>query len=72
MDAVSAGMDAEAPSPYGYGSALVRAVESGLLSETQLDESVRHVLRDKFALELLENPYVAGDRSRLAPAPARR
>jgi hypothetical protein len=30
---VSAGMDVEAPSPYGYGQALVRAVESGLLSE---------------------------------------
>jgi hypothetical protein len=26
-------MDVEAPSPYGYGQALVRAVESGLLSE---------------------------------------
>jgi beta-glucosidase-like glycosyl hydrolase len=58
---VSAGMDVEAPSPYGYGSALVRAVERGLLSETQLDESVRRVLRDKFALGLFENPYVAED-----------
>jgi beta-xylosidase len=58
---VSAGMDVEAPSPYGYGQALVRAVESGLLSEEQLDESVRRVLRDKFALGLFENPYVAED-----------
>jgi beta-glucosidase-like glycosyl hydrolase len=58
---VSAGMDVEAPSPYGYGSALVRAVERGLLSETQLDESVRRVLRDKFALGLFENSYVAED-----------
>jgi beta-xylosidase len=58
---VSAGMDVEAPSPYGYGKALVRAVESGMLSELQLDESVRRVLRDKFALGLFDNPYVAED-----------
>jgi beta-xylosidase len=58
---VSAGMDVEAPSPYGYGQALVRAVESGLLSEAELDESVRRVLRDKFALGLFENPYVEED-----------
>jgi beta-xylosidase len=58
---VSAGMDVEAPSPSGYGNALVRAVESGLLSEEQIDESVRRVLRDKFALGLFENPYVAED-----------
>jgi len=45
----------------GRGSALVRAVERGLLSETHLDESVRRVLRDKFALGLFENPYVAED-----------
>jgi beta-xylosidase len=58
---VSAGMDVEAPSPHGYGKALVRAVESGKLSEDQLDESVRRVLRDKFALGLFDNPYVAED-----------
>jgi beta-xylosidase len=58
---VAAGMDVEAPSPYGYGKALVKAVESGLLTEAQLDESVRRVLCDKFALGLFENPYVAED-----------
>jgi beta-glucosidase-like glycosyl hydrolase len=54
---VSAGMDVEAPSPHGYGKALVRAVESGKLPEDQLDESVRRVLRDKFALGLFDNPW---------------
>jgi beta-xylosidase len=54
-------MDVEAPAIYGYGKTLVRAVESGLLSEDQIDESVRRVLRDKFALGLFENPYVAED-----------
>jgi beta-xylosidase len=58
---VSAGMDVEAPSPHGYGKALVKAVEDGRLSEAQLDESVRRVLRDKLALGLFENPYVAED-----------
>jgi beta-xylosidase len=58
---VTAGMDVEAPSPHGYGNALVQAVESGKLSEAQLDECVRRVLRDKFALGLFENPYVAED-----------
>jgi beta-glucosidase-like glycosyl hydrolase len=41
--------------------ALVRAVERGLVSEAQMDESVRRVLRDKFALGLFENPYVRED-----------
>lgn len=58
---VAAGMDVEAPSPYGYGKSLVQAVESGKLSAAQLDECVRRVLRDKFALGLFENPYVAED-----------
>jgi beta-glucosidase len=58
---VAAGMDVEAPSPHGYGEALVRAVQSGKLSEEQLDTSVRRVLRDKFALGLFDNPYVAED-----------
>jgi beta-glucosidase len=58
---VAAGMDVEAPSPYGYGEALVRAVKNGLLTEQQLDECVRRVLRDKYALGLFDNPYVAED-----------
>jgi beta-glucosidase len=58
---VAAGMDVEAPSAHGYGKALVRAVESGKLPAEQHDESVRRVLRDKFALGLFDNPYVAED-----------
>ncbi|EDY62533.1 beta-glucosidase [Streptomyces pristinaespiralis] len=58
---VAAGMDVEAPSPYGYGKTLVRAVENGLLPLEQLDVSVRRVLRDKFALGLFDKPYVAED-----------
>jgi beta-glucosidase len=58
---VAAGMDVELPAVHGYGKVLVEAVRSGLLSEGQLNESVRRVLRDKFALGLFDNPYVRED-----------
>ena len=54
-------MDVELPMVHGYGQVLVKAVESGKVSESQLDQSVRRVLRDKFALGLFDNPYVAED-----------
>src|SRR5262249_6126826 len=40
---------------------LVNAVKSGKVTESQVDESVRRVLRDKFALGLFDNPYVSED-----------
>jgi beta-glucosidase len=59
--ALAAGMDVELPMVHGYGHVLVKAVQSGKVSEWQLNESVRRVLRDKFALGLFDNPYVAED-----------
>jgi beta-xylosidase len=59
--ALAAGMDVELPGIHGYGKVLVQAVKSGKVTESQLDESVRRVLRDKFALGLFENPYVQED-----------
>ena len=59
--ALAAGMDVELPMVHGYGQVLVKAVQSGKVSEAQLNESVRRVLRDKFALGLFDNPYVAED-----------
>jgi beta-glucosidase len=56
--ALAAGMDVELPGIHGYGKVLVQAVKSGRVTESQLDESIRRVLRDKFALGLFENPYV--------------
>ncbi len=41
-----------------YHDHLAELVHSGQISESDLDESVRHVLRVKFALGLFENPYV--------------
>lgn len=54
-------MDLELPGVHGYGQVLAKAVQSGKLSESQLDESVRRVLRDKFGLGLFEQPFVRED-----------
>jgi len=59
--ALAAGMDVEAPAVYGYGLVMAKAVRDGTVPESLLDRSVRRVLRDKFALGLFDNPYVAED-----------
>jgi beta-glucosidase len=41
-----------------YHDNLANLVQSGQVTETQLDEAVRHVLRVKIALGLFERPYV--------------
>ena len=57
--ALMAGLDVELPIVHGYGHVLMKAVERGAVPESLLDESVRRVLRDKFALGLFDDPYVA-------------
>jgi beta-glucosidase len=59
--ALAAGMDVELPGVHGYGKLLIGAVKSAKVTESQVDESVRRVLRDKFALGLFEKPYVDED-----------
>jgi beta-glucosidase len=59
--ALAAGMDVELLGVHGYGSVLVQAVKNGKVTEAQLDESVRRLLRDKVMLGLFENPYVKED-----------
>jgi beta-glucosidase len=59
--ALAAGLDVELPQIHGYGHALVDAVQDGKVPESLLDESVRRVLRDKFALGLFDDPYVPED-----------
>ena len=60
--ALAAGMDVETPAVYGYGQVLARGrARAGRCPSPLLDRSVRRVLRDKFALGLFENPYVAED-----------
>jgi beta-glucosidase len=59
--ALAAGMDVELPGVHGYGQVLVQAVKNGKVAESQLNESVRRVLRDKIVLGLFENPYAKED-----------
>jgi len=54
--AFTAGVDMDMESNI-YHEHLVDLVKSGKISEAQVDESVRRVLRVKFALGLFESPY---------------
>ncbi|AHG02057.1 glycoside hydrolase family 3 (plasmid) [Halostagnicola larsenii XH-48] len=59
--AVQAGIDVELPYTDCYGEHLVDAVESGVLAEKTLEESVRRVLLAKARNGLLEDPTVDPD-----------
>jgi len=59
--ALEAGLDVELPAEFGYGRTLAAAVEAGRVPGEWLDRSALRVLRDKFALGLFDNPYVAED-----------
>lgn len=47
VDAANAGLDIEMNATQFYGSRLVRAVEEGLVPESQIDDAVRRILRQK-------------------------
>jgi len=55
--AFTAGVDMDMVSSL-YHDHLAQLVKTGQVSETELDEAVRRVLRVKFALGLFEHPYV--------------
>jgi beta-glucosidase len=57
--AIAAGLDVEAPVPFGYGDTLAAEVERGTVDVQHVDASVRRVLQAKFELGLFENPYPA-------------
>ncbi|MFF5303788.1 glycoside hydrolase family 3 N-terminal domain-containing protein [Streptomyces sp. NPDC013161] len=52
--ALRAGMDVELPDQRGFGTALVQAVEQGLVHEEFVNRAVRRVLRQKVDLGLLD------------------
>jgi len=54
--AFNAGVDMDMQSSL-YHEHLVDLVKAGKISEAQIDDAVRHVLRVKFALALFDNPY---------------
>ncbi|RSM43237.1 glycoside hydrolase family 3 protein [Amycolatopsis balhimycina DSM 5908] len=55
--AITAGLDVELPTQFGYGSVLAAEVEQGNLDVREVDACVRRVLRAKFELGLFENPH---------------
>ncbi|WP_432246170.1 beta-glucosidase (plasmid) [Arthrobacter sp. G.S.26] len=63
--AVSAGLDVELPSAYGFGPALADAVSNGIVDEAVVDRAVLRVLTHKFELGLFEQPFVEEDPARL-------
>ncbi|MGB7437127.1 MAG: beta-glucosidase BglX [Candidatus Acidiferrum sp.] len=64
--AFSAGLDMDMESDV-YHQNLAKLVKAGKISERQIDESVRHVLRVKFALGLFEKPYTDESREKHGP-----
>ena len=59
--ALHAGIDMEAPRPFGFTDDLLRAVERGEADMAEIDQAVYRILLGKFRLGLFENPYAAED-----------
>jgi beta-glucosidase len=56
--ALKAGLDIELPNPIMYPRGLRDALQNHLITEEDIDRSVRRILKQKFRLGLFENPYV--------------
>ena len=66
--AFAAGVDMDMESNL-YHEHLVDLVKAGKVSESQIDEAVRRVLRVKFALGLFDNPFTDEARENHGPLP---
>jgi beta-glucosidase len=66
--AVNAGVDVSmTPSDYaGWNAGLAEAVRQGLVSVDRINQSVRRILRLKFALGLFDHPYVDASKANAA------
>ncbi|MEN3359879.1 MAG: beta-glucosidase [Mycobacteriales bacterium] len=66
--AVNAGVDMSmTPSDYvGWQAGLLQDVQRGLVSVARIDQSVRRILKLKFALGLFEHPYVDAGKANAA------
>ncbi len=64
--ALSAGVDVGISYEKGFMALLIESVNEGEASMTDVDRSVRRVLRQKFALGLFDRPYVDPDRAACA------
>lgn len=68
--AINAGIDVSmTPTTLDFNESLLELVESGRVTESRLDESVRRVLQLKFELGLFEHPYPRNDRFERIGAP---
>jgi beta-glucosidase len=56
--ALTAGLDLEAASPYGYGDEFLNLVRQGGVDEALVNRAVHRILRVKFLAGLFENPYI--------------
>jgi beta-glucosidase len=56
VKASKAGLDQEQPDQYFYGDALRKAIESGEVSEAEVNEHVHRIVRTIFAVGLYDNP----------------
>ncbi|MFA9388856.1 MAG: glycoside hydrolase family 3 N-terminal domain-containing protein [Prolixibacteraceae bacterium] len=60
IQALTAGVDLEAPSQYAYGE-LMDLVESGQMSEDVVDMAVRRILMAKFKAGLFDHPFIVSE-----------
>jgi beta-glucosidase len=58
VKASHAGLDQEQPDQYFYGDTLKKAVESGDISQAEVNEHVHRILRTIFATGLFDNPVI--------------
>lgn len=59
--ALNAGIDVEAPKPYGYGETLKKAIENKEIDEKLIDEAVLRILELKLKVGLFDNPYAKSE-----------
>ena len=55
--ALNAGVDMEAPMPYGFGQEFEESIRNGEVPMEQVDTAVSRILLHKFKHGLFENPY---------------
>ena len=58
VKASHAGLDQEQPDKYFFGDTLKKAVDSGEVSQAEIDEHVHRIIRTIFASGLFDNPVV--------------
>lgn len=65
LQALQAGVDVEAPFPWGYAQ-LKELLDEGRVTEAMIDRAVSRILRIKFMMGLFEKPYIDPARVREA------